>query len=97
MFLPAVVRFNASAESIQKEQRLQRMAHAMGLTSGSDIPEAIEDMNARLGLPSGLAAMGVQAGQFDPIITGALADHCHKTNPRLASVEDYLDMLRQAM
>ncbi len=97
MFLPAVVRFNASAESIQKEQRLQRMAHAMGLTSGSDIPEAIEDMNARLGLPTGLAAMGVQASQFDQIITGALADHCHKTNPRLASVEDYQDMLRQAM
>jgi 4-hydroxybutyrate dehydrogenase len=97
MFLPAVVRFNASAESIQKEQRLQRMAHAMGLSSGSDIPEAIADMNARLGLPTGLAAMGVQASQFDQIITGALADHCHKTNPRLASVEDYQDMLRQAM
>jgi 4-hydroxybutyrate dehydrogenase len=97
MFLPAVVRFNASAESIQKEQRLQRMAHAMGLSSGSDIPEAIEDMSARLGLPSGLAAMGVQASQFDQIITGALADHCHKTNPRLASVEDYQDMLLQAM
>ncbi len=97
MFLPAVVRFNASAESIQKENRLQRMAHAMGLTSGSDIPEAIEDMNARLGLPSGLDAMGVQASQFDQIITGAMADHCHKTNPRIASVEDYQDMLRQAM
>ncbi len=97
MFLPAVVRFNASAESIQKENRLQRMAHAMGLTSGSDIPEAIEDMNARLGMPSGLDAMGVQASQFDQIITGAMADHCHKTNPRIASVEDYQDMLRQAM
>ncbi len=97
MFLPAVVRFNASAESIQKENRLQRMAHAMGLTSGSDIPEAIEDMNARLGLPSGLDAMGVQTSQFDQIITGAMADHCHKTNPRIASVEDYQDMLRQAM
>ncbi len=97
MFLPAVVRFNSSAESIQKEQRLQRMAHAMGLTSGSDIPEAIEDMNARLGLPTGLAAMGVQASQFDQIIAGALADHCHKTNPRIASVEDYIDMLYQAL
>ena len=97
MFLPAVVRFNASAESIQKEQRLQRMAQAMGLTSGSDIPEAIEDMNARLGLPSGLRAMGVQPDWFDKIITGALADHCHKTNPRIASTEDYRDMLQQAM
>ena len=31
MFLPAVVRFNAGAESIVRERRLQRMAHAMGL------------------------------------------------------------------
>ena len=46
MFLPAVIRFNASAESMQKEKRLQRMAHAMGLKSGSDIPEAQERRNA---------------------------------------------------
>ena len=97
MFLPAVVRFNASAESIQKEHRLQRMAHAMGLTSGSDIPEAIEDMNARLGLPTGLAAMGVQASQFDQIIVGAIADHCHKTNPRIATAGEYAEMLRESL
>jgi alcohol dehydrogenase class IV len=97
MFLPAVVRFNAQAESVQKEHRLDRMARAMGLASGSDIPEAIKDMNARLGLPTGLAAMGVQQGQFEPIIEGALADHCHKTNPRLASVQDYEKMLEESM
>ncbi len=93
MFLPAVVNFNAAAESVQKENRLHRMAQAMGLKSGSDIPEAIHDMNARLGLPTGLAAMGVTEGLFDQVITGALADHCHKTNPRLASAEEYRQML----
>ena len=31
MFLPAVVRFNASAESMQRDRRLQRLAHAMGI------------------------------------------------------------------
>src|SRR6195952_5754457 len=31
VFLPAVVKFNASAPSIVKERRLERMAHAMGL------------------------------------------------------------------
>ncbi len=97
MFLPAVIAFNASSESIQKENRLQRMAHAMGLASASDIGPAIKDMNTRLGLPSGLAEMGVQVSQFDAIITGALADHCHKTGPRLATAEDYRDMLMQAM
>lgn len=96
VFLPAVIRFNAEAESMKKDQRLQRMAHAMGLRSGSDVPEAILDMNARLGLPSGLAAMGVGEDVFDRVIDGALADHCHKTNPRLASAQDYRDMLQSA-
>jgi 4-hydroxybutyrate dehydrogenase len=97
MFLPAVVNFNAAAESVQKENRLQRMAQAMGLQSGSDIPEAIRDMNARLGLPTGLAAMGVTEGLFDQVITGALVDHCHKTNPRIASAQEYRDMLASSM
>lgn len=97
MFLPAVVRFNAEAESVQREDRLNRMAHAMGLSSGSDIPEAVRDMNARLGLPSGLAAMGVERTQFDAIINGALKDHCHATNPRLASAQDYEQMLETSL
>lgn len=97
MFLPAVVRFNAEAESVRAEQRLQRMAHAMGLASGSDIPEAIRDMNARLGLPTGLAAMGVERAQFAAVIGGALKDHCHGTNPRLASADDYEQMLATSL
>ena len=97
MFLPAVVRFNAQAESVQKAHRLDRMARAMGLQSGGDIAEAITDMNARLGLPTGLAAMGVERAWFDKIIAGALADHCHGTNPRIASVRDYEVMLAASM
>jgi 4-hydroxybutyrate dehydrogenase len=97
MFLPAVIAFNASAESMLNDKRIDRMAQAMGLGAGSDLGLAIKDMNARLGLPSGLAAMGVQEAQFDAIITGALADHCHKTGPRLATANDYREMLLQAM
>jgi 4-hydroxybutyrate dehydrogenase len=97
MFLPAVVTFNAQADSVRSEKRLERMAHAMGLPSASDIPEAIKDMNARLGLPSGLSEMGVRSDWFTRIIDGAVADHCHKTNPRLASREDYEALLAGSM
>lgn len=104
LFLPAVIAFNAYAESIQKEKRLQRMAQAMGLVPCDDphaqaaaLGQAIRQMNADLGLPSGLAALGVTEADFPAIITHALADHCHKTNPRLATPEDYRAMLVASM
>ena len=97
LFLPAVVRFNADTDSVRHERRLERMARAMGLASGSDIPQAIQDMNSRLGLPAGLAAVGVSESQFEAVIDGAMADHCHKTNPRLATRQDYRDMLQASM
>ena len=97
MFLPAVVRFNAACESVIKEQRMQRMASAMGLESPNDIADAIRDMNARLGLPSGLGAMGVETAWFERITAGAMADHCHKMNPRIASGDDYHALLAEAM
>ncbi|GKT00341.1 iron-containing alcohol dehydrogenase [Acidovorax sp. SUPP3434] len=97
VFLPAVVRFNAKDPAVQKDRRLERMAHAMGLASAGDIPEAIRDMSARLGLPTGLAAMGVTEALFGDVIEGAMADHCHKTNPREASVDDYRAMLAESM
>ena len=104
MFLPAVVRFNAAAPSVQQERRMERMAYAMGLgaitgaaPAAQAVAQAITAMNARLGLPSGLAAMGVERAWFDKIIEGAMADHCHKTNPRLASASDYREMLEAAM
>ena len=97
VFLPAVVAFNAQAESVRNDKRLQRMARAMGLDPAKDIGEAIRDMNARLEMPSGLASMGVTATQFEAIIDGAMADHCHKTNPRIATRDDYRNMLQRSM
>nr|WP_315226466.1 iron-containing alcohol dehydrogenase [uncultured Limnohabitans sp.] len=111
MFLPAVIRFNAAAESVQRERRMQRMAYAMGLgaiggneataaasaQAAEAVAQAITAMNARLGLPKGLAEMGVTPDCFDQVIAGAMADHCHKTNPRLATEQEYREMLNAAM
>jgi 4-hydroxybutyrate dehydrogenase len=104
VFLPAVIRFNASATGMLREQRLARMAQAMGLGGGDGayadgvaLARAVIDMNARLGLPAGLAAMGADPAQFDAVVAAALLDHCHKTNPREASAGDYLEMLRASL
>jgi alcohol dehydrogenase class IV len=101
MFLPAVVMFNASAESMVKNRRLQRMAHAMGLAGsdakGTEIADALRAMNKRLGLASGLTELGLTRDLFEKVIDGAMADHCHKTNPRLATRDDYREMLEASM
>jgi 4-hydroxybutyrate dehydrogenase len=80
-----------------KERRLERMAQAIGAAGGSEVPDAIRGLNQRLGLPGGLAQLGVQRDWFDRIIEGALADHCHKTNPRIATAEDYRAILDASM
>ncbi len=97
MFLPAVVDFNTPTASMRQDDRLARMAHAMGLISATDVGPALKDMNARLGLPKGLASMGIEPAWFEKIISGALADHCHKTNPRIATADEYREMLVTSM
>ena len=102
LFLPAVVRFNAAADSVRRERRIERMAHAVGLPPGDDadgsrFAAALRDLSRRIGLPDGLAAVGVDEALFDRVVDGAMADHCHKTNPRVVTRGDYLAMLREAL
>lgn len=97
IFLPAVIEFNKGASSIQKDKKLERIAQAMGLSGPADIVPAIKVMNQEIGLPAGLGALGVTPDMFPKIIQGAMADHCHKTNPRIATEEEYALMLHQSL
>ncbi|MFM7012680.1 MAG: iron-containing alcohol dehydrogenase [Betaproteobacteria bacterium] len=97
MFLPAVILFNASEASMQKGKKLERLAETMGLGQPADVSPAIKALNQRLGLPTGLAAMGVTPEMFPRVIEGAMADHCHKTNPRTPTAQDYEALLKQSM
>jgi alcohol dehydrogenase class IV len=95
--LPAVLRFNESAPSVVENRRYARMRRVMSLPDNADLAAALHDMTARLGLPTGLKQMGVDESAFDKVIKGALADHCHKTNPREATADDYRRMLIESM
>jgi len=89
VLLPAVLRFNAPV----LEAKARTLTDAMGLSAGADPAAFIEGLNARLGLPAGLAAMGVRREDLPGIAGAALLDHCHATNPRAATRDDYLGML----
>ncbi|MEN5299547.1 iron-containing alcohol dehydrogenase [Brucella sp. TWI559] len=97
IFMPAVLEFNRSAQTAIDENKYARLADAMGLEAGADIGAAIETMTQAIGLPSRLSQIGVTEDLFDRVVTGALADHSHRTNPRDASSEDYRAMLQQAL
>jgi 4-hydroxybutyrate dehydrogenase len=93
VLLPAVLRFNESAATT-KYARLRRAA---GLHADADLAEWITGLNHVLGLPSGLAAMGVPADVLPRIAEAAEQDPATETNVRPATRADYEDLLRASL
>lgn len=93
VILPAVLRFNADHIG----DKYECVRAAMGLDAGADIAGAIEALNRRLGLPSGLRAMGVTEDVIPRMVEGAVADHSTATNPRPCSATDFEALFRAAM
>jgi alcohol dehydrogenase class IV len=89
VLLPEVVKFNEAAVPA----KVRAIAGVFGCRDGAGLAEAIRALNARIGLPPGLAAMGIGRDTFDYVADNALKDHCHTTNPRSATRDDYLRML----
>lgn len=97
IFMPAVIDFNRTAPTAIQEDKYAHMARAMGLGSGDEIGAAIQARTQAIGLPTRLSELGVTEDLFEAIITGALADHSHKTNPIEASAQDYHRMLTASL
>jgi 4-hydroxybutyrate dehydrogenase len=93
IFLPPVLRFNRPSIG----DKWERLAAAMGLPSGADVADAVAALNARLGLPTTLRAMGVPEQVMPAMAEAATHDHCNPTNPRAAAKDDYLALLHAVM
>lgn len=92
VLLPAVVRYNAPAI----HGKLDRLRTALGLNEGEDVADVFARFNARLGLPSGLRAMGVPGAVIAEMAEKAAADHSTPTNPRPIDASGYHEIFEAA-
>jgi 4-hydroxybutyrate dehydrogenase len=93
VLLPAVLRFNERAAP-EKYERLRRV---LGAGPDVELAGAFADLNARLGLPRGLAAMGVSPDVLPRVAEHAEQDPATETNARPATRADYEELLRASM
>ena len=94
--LPTVLRFNATAESVVAQDKYSKLRRAMGLPADAAVDQFIADINRDIGIAAGLGEMGLPKSFFDEAIAKALKDHCHGTNPRIATADEYRMMLEEA-
>jgi alcohol dehydrogenase class IV len=81
--LPATVEFN---EAVIKD-RLERVRSIIG-PSAKTVRAAVEELRAKLGLPSGLGAEGVTKADIAKLADKAFEDACHRSNPRPVTRDD---------
>jgi alcohol dehydrogenase class IV len=93
VFLPHVLRFNAEADS----GKIKRMAEAMSLSTGRNLPEVFERLNQDIGLPARLSEMGVTSDDLSGIPAAAMADHSTPTNLREMTEDDCRTLLEAAL
>jgi len=96
VYLPAVLRFNEPAVGA----KYKRVAALMGLpereANASGVANAVAALNQRLGIPTGLGAMGLAQDTIEKIADGALGDHCHLSTPRPPSKAEYIQLIEQS-
>lgn len=93
ILLPPVLRRNRPACG-QKIEYLERL---LDVPAGSDLAGQIARLNERVGIPAGLATMGVREDVIDWVVERAQADHSHATNPFPMTAEDYRAVLQEVM
>jgi len=92
--LPAVVNFN---EAVVPERVVVIAEHLRAPTHPHACAEALARFRHELGLPDGLAAVGIRDEHLDALADEAFDDACHQCNPRTTTRDDLYELYRASM
>ena len=93
VILPTILRFNKDHIG----DKYARISRAMGKEESTDLAEEIEKLNEKIGLPNGLAAMGVTEDMIPNLVAHSMTDPSNMTTPRLPSQDEWEKLFLEAM
>jgi len=76
--------------------KFAELAHAVGVPSVSNFVPWLAQLKHRIGIPPGLALVGVKREHFPRLVEVATADICHQTNPRPCEAADFARFFDEA-
>ena len=79
------------------EAKFARLKRAMGVSPDADLAQAIADLNARIGIPASLSALGVTEAHWPDARAYALEDIATATNAVPFDAEKYDELFQRAL
>lgn len=79
------------------EEKFARIRRALGLAADADLPQAIADLNARIGLPASLSAMRVTEAHWPGARDYAVSDLATMSNAVPFDGEKYDELFKRAL
>ena len=93
VILPTIIRFNKNHVG----DKYSRICRAMGKKESIDLADEIEKLNEKIGLPSGLAEMGITEDMIPGLAAHSITDPSNATTPRLPSADEWEKLFLEAM
>jgi alcohol dehydrogenase class IV len=85
------------AEAGAAEEKFARLRRALGLGTNADLAQYIADLNARIGLPPSLSAMGAKQEHGDGAIEYAVSDIATLSNAIPFDADKYRELFGRAL
>ena len=93
VILPSVLRFNHDHVG----NKYSRILRAMGKNESIDLANEIEKLNERIGLPKGLAEMGVTEDMIPELVAHSITDPSNFTSPKVPTEKEWEKLFIEAM